>query len=170
LTLARTPRSDVRSTNLGRGRRCEARMHPRQGAPACAASRPTMISSPIRQWSRSRTHNPPAAGSSSADAASRVGPDLTAGTPQRGCAVGGLRLPYAVRRAWIRNSAVPPSPVPYASHGKICGIHRSAKGDRHEGGAPRGASLYPRRSRDGLEGCRWVRCLTRRRKVKGTRA
>jgi hypothetical protein len=44
-----------------------------------------------------------------------------------------LRLPYAVRRAWIGTSAVPPSPVPYASRGKICGIHRSAKGDRHEG-------------------------------------
>ena len=41
---------------------------------------------------------------------------------------------------------------------------------RQNSGAPRGASLYPRRSREGLEGCPWVRCLTWRRKVTGKRA
>ena len=45
-----------------------------------------------------------------------------------------------------------------------------AIGHRQIRSAPRGASLYPRRSRDGLEGCPWVRCLTWRRKVKGKRA
>jgi hypothetical protein len=34
-----------------------------------------------------------------------------------------------------------------------------AHSHRHERSAPRGASLYPRRSREGLEGCPWVRCL-----------
>jgi hypothetical protein len=36
--------------------------------------------------------------------------------------------------------------------------------------APRGALLYPRRSREGLEGGPWVQWLTRIRKVKGTTA
>ncbi len=52
---------------------------------------------------------------------------------QRGCAAGGLRLPYTARGAWIRISTVPPSPVPYANRDKICGIRRGGKGDRHEG-------------------------------------
>jgi len=53
---------------------------------------------------------------------------------------------------------------------RLVGAGISVYGLREIRSAPRGASLYPRRSRDGLEGCPWVRCLTWRRKVKGTRA
>jgi len=53
---------------------------------------------------------------------------------------------------------------------RLVGAGISVYGLREIRSAPRGASLYPRRSRDGLEGCPWVRCLTWRRKVKGKRA
>ena len=56
-----------------------------------------------------------------------------------------------------------PRPYPdrpyWGLHGS-CAALNSSPGRRHVRAAPRGASSYPRLSREGLEGCPWVRWLT----------
>jgi len=71
--------------------------------------------------------------------------------------------------AWLKQHLGADSSI--AAYRSVLRTHvYPAIGSRQIRSAPRGASLYPRRSRDGLEGCPWVRCLTWRRKVKGKRA